>query len=526
MARLPQIKYSDGIRKSQVVTFGGYNHNAAAKEGQIYDMKNMTGDYAPLLATRKKRYLVRTIGRANGIYAHDVLYWVDGTGFFRDGILKGTVTDSKKQITSLGSYIIIFPDKAYYNMADDTFGSLESEKSGSATIKDGTFVGEPAKGNTIYMAGVNFKNYFKQGDAVTISGAAKHKENNKTAVIREIDGENLRFYENTFVIGSGGDSETLTIKRAVPDMDFICENENRLWGCKGDTIYASKLGDPFNFNVFDGVATDSYAVNVGSSGDFTGCVKFLGHTCFFKEESIYKVYGNKPSNFQVMGSGSLGVESGSAGSLAIASERMFYLSRAGFVVYTGGIPQDIGKAFGDVAYSRATAGTDGRKYYVSAENQGVYFLFVYTPSSGMWHKEGGLWINSFAYLKGLYMLEENGRLWFLGERENVPVGAEPESDFDSMVEFADFEEGSPNKKRIAKLQLRIEMEEGAKVTVFLQFDSSGVWEEVQVVKADRKKSFYLPIIPRRCDHFRIKIEGRGQWKLHSLVKEIAHGSEL
>ena len=84
-------------------------------------------------------------------------------------------------------------------------------------------------------------------------------------------------------------------------------------GCgaaKGDTVYASKLGDPFNWNVFDGLSTDSYAVDVGSAGDFTACCSYLGYPCMFKEEHIYKVYGDKPSNFQVMGSASWGWKRG------------------------------------------------------------------------------------------------------------------------------------------------------------------------------------------------------------------------
>lgn len=119
---------------------------------------------------------------------------------------------------------------------------------------------------------------------MTIAGAAAHEGNNQTIIIREIDGDYLRFYENSFTINEGGDAETLTISRDVPDMDFICENENRLWGCKEDTIYSSKLGDPFNWNVFDGLSTDSYAVNVGSAGDFTACCSYLGYPVFFKEE--------------------------------------------------------------------------------------------------------------------------------------------------------------------------------------------------------------------------------------------------
>ena len=91
----------------------------------------------------------------------------------------------------------------------------------------------------------------------------------------------------------------VTLKRQVPDMDYLCVNENRLWGCKGKTIFASKLGDPFNFYVFDGLPTDSWSVDDLSEGDFTGCATYLGFPIFFKERSIAKVYGTHPSNYQL-----------------------------------------------------------------------------------------------------------------------------------------------------------------------------------------------------------------------------------
>ena len=333
MIGLPPMANQDGIQKYKQTKFGGYNHTLGADNGDIWDMKNMTSDFYPLLAPRRPRWKVRTLTKPNGFYAHDGLYWVDGTGFYADGTLKGTVTNGRKKFASLGAYIIILPDKKYYNRLTDEFGALEASFTGSAKIQDGIYAGEDAKANTIYASGAAWDSIFKVGDAVTISGAVKHESNNKTPIIREIDGDYLRFYENTFTISDGGDAETLTIKRTVPDMDFLCENENRLWGCKEDTIYASKLGDIFNWNVFDGVATDSYSVNVGSAGDFTACCSYLGYPCFFKEEHIYKVYGDKPSNFQVMGSASLGVEAGSDASIAIAGETLFYLARTGIVAY-------------------------------------------------------------------------------------------------------------------------------------------------------------------------------------------------
>lgn len=52
--QLPAIKGSDGITKQQQITFGGLNHNIGASDGQLWDMENMTGDYYPVLASRKR----------------------------------------------------------------------------------------------------------------------------------------------------------------------------------------------------------------------------------------------------------------------------------------------------------------------------------------------------------------------------------------------------------------------------------------------------------------------------------------
>lgn len=524
---LPAMAYSDGISKYKQTEFKGYNHNLSAQDGELWDMQNMTSDYYPLLSPRKQRYHHSTLTTPNGFYAKDGLYTVDGTSFYADGVLRGSVAESRKQFVGLGAYIIILPDMCYYNRLTYAFGTLSATWSGSAIIQDGTYVGESAEANTIYASGAVWASRFNEGDAVTISGCTTHTVNNKTAVIREIDGDYLRFYENCFIIAEGGDTETLTITRSIPEMDYMCENENRLWGCKGDTIYASKLGDPFNWYVYDGLATDSFAVDVGSAGDFTGCCSYLGYPCFFKEEHVYKVYGDKPSNFQVMGSASLGVETGSGASLAIAGEILFYLSRTGIVAYTGGIPSNISAPFGSVRYRNAVGGSDGIKYYVSMQDTaGEWSLFVYDTRSQMWHKEDALEVVNFGWNGDLYFLSAAGQLWINGNARTVPETAAVELTVSSMVEFGDFIENNPNKKGTSKIQVRMELEAGTSVTISMQFDSDGVWRDVKTLTTTKKRSFYLPIIPRRSDHYRIKFTGTGTWRLYSLVRENYIGSEL
>lgn len=537
MSGLPSMIHADGIQKYRQTAFGGYDHTLGADNGALWDMENLTGELHPLLSPRRRRWIAGHLERPNGLYAHDGLYWVDGDGFYAKGERRGTVTDCRKIFASLGAYIVILPDKVYYNRLTGEFGSMEAEWSGSVAIRDGAYAQEEAKANTICAEGADWAARFRAGDAVAISGCAVHPGNNKTAVIREIEGDELRFYENVFTIEEGGDSEgAVTVKRSVPELDFICENENRLWGCKGDTIYACKLGDIFNWNVFDGLATDSYAVDVGSAGDFTGCCAYLGYPVFFKEEHIYKVYGSKPANFQVMGSASMGIEAGSAGSCAIAGETLFYLSRTGITAYTGGIPQSVAAAFGTQRFRDAVGGSDGTRYFVSMEDQdGTWHLFVYDTRRGLWHREDSREIVGFGWDGELYFLDAQGTLWIDGTARTAPEGCVRETPFAWSAEWADFYEYSgsssssaaiPQEKGIGKLLIRLELDEDAQVDLLIQFDSDGMWRTVHSLDAHTKRSWYLPIVPRRCDHFRIRLEGVGGCRVYSLTREVYTGSEL
>ena len=534
--KLPNMKYADGIAKGQQIRFGGLNHSLGAGDGELWDMRNLTGDHYPLLSSRAPRRLYKTLDSPGGLFQWEGLCWVDGTAFFFQGKARGEVSPGKKEFASMGAYIVIFPDKCFYNVETDTFGSLEAKWSGeSLVIGHGKLYGEDAMANAIRCPGFNWAGSFRTGDAVTINGCTAQPENNKSIIIREIDGDSLYFYENSFVLsgedGAAEYTETghLTVERTVPDMHCLCENENRLWGCSDDTIYASKLGDIFNWNVYDGLDTDAFAVDTGSAGAFTGCISYMGYPIFFKEDHIYKVYGSIPSNFEIMGSATLGLAAGSAGSLAIAGETLFYLSRSGIMAYTGGIPQPMGQSFGTERFRDAVGGSDGLKYYVSMRStDGSWGLYVYDTQRGMWHREDETQAVGFARWDGsLYFLNDRGELWLTGNAQDPPEGATEEPPVEWMAEFADFTEQDPNKKGVGKLQIRLELEEGASAEVWLQFDSDGRWLRAgSALGEGPKRSYYLPIIPRRGDHYRLKLVGTGGCRIHSLVREYYSGSEL
>ncbi len=532
--KLPSMKYADGIAKGKQIQFGGLNHSRGAGDGELWDMRNLTSDFYPLLASRPPRLKYRSLAEPGGLFSLDGLCWVDGTKFYFRGEEKGRVAAGEKTMASMGSYVLIFPDKCYYNVVTGAFGSLEANWTGTElTFGNGLLYGEAADANCLSCSGVNWEDCFHAGDAVAISGCTKNPGNNKSIIIRAIDGDKLYFYENSFTLGSDGaayaETGELSIRRSVPDLKFVCENENRLWGCTDTTIYASKLGDIFNWYVYDGLDTDSYAVDTSSAGAFTGCISYLGYPTFFKEDHIYKVYGSVPSNFEVMGSATLGLAAGCGRSLAVAGEALFYLGRNGVMAYTGGIPQPMGAAFGLKRFKSAVGGSDGLKYYISMQDElGEWGLYVYDTQRGLWHKEDEIQIMHFARWAGnLYMLSRQGELLIAGNAQDPPEDATPETDIQWFAEFADFTEEDPNKKGVSKIQIRLELEEGATVAVFLMFDSDGQWHRVSTALGEgAKRSYYLPIVPRRADHYRLKLTGTGGCRIFSLVREYYSGSEL
>lgn len=534
---LPKLPYRDKIQQIVQTQFGGYDHIVGARDGMIFDMENMGSNDIPVLSPRLPRYLHSTLTKPNGIFGNDGLFTVDGTSLKLDGTAVGSVTDTMKTFAALGKVTVIFPDKVFYNALTGVFGSLEAS-TGSIYVKleNGTYGGEAADANTIEYIGssssFNFSTYFKPGDAVTISGAVTHPENNQTIIVREVEAKKLHFYEYSFIISEGGDTETITLSRTVPDMDFICENDNRLWGCKGDTIYASKLGDATNWNVYDGLSTDSYAVDVGTPGDFTGCASYLGYPVFFKDAHIYKIYGDKPSNFEVVKSATMGVADGSSRSFGIAGETLFYLSRNGIVAYSGGVPSSVAHSFGDVKYKNAVGGSDGRKYFVSMQDEsGDWTLFQYDTKFSVWIKEDDLHAIGTAWNDDLYILASDGKIWLTGDAKNTQ-GTTAEQTVESFSVFADFVSAStnnspsPNKKHTSKVLIRYEVEENSTFYVQMQFDAETDWTTVYTdTNIEKKRSNYLPIIPRRCDRFRIKIGGTGTWRVYSLTREVALGSQ-
>lgn len=402
-----------------------------------------------------------------------------------------------------------------------------------------------AVSNTLRSSNIYWPNTkLKVGDAITITGSAK---NDGTYIIREIAGTDLRFDENVFenwpeqTQGQPLATETVAIEREIPDMDGIFVHENRLWGYKGNTIYASKLGDPTNFNVYDLLADDSWTWTMDGSGQIQGAIVYQGYPMFFKEDKVVRIYGDRPSQFRAMDVTAMGIRKGCGDSLAIAGDTLYYVSRNGLTYYSGGYSQNAHDPFGELVFSKAIAGSDGRRYFLSAWDGTRWHLFVYDTVWNSWFQEDNKRVQQFACDQGnMYLLAEHYDSMYLfldGHAVDIPAYATIEEPVESEVLFNDFTGnywtagrgyGNPSRKGTSKLQLRVTLEMGAELEAWIIFDD----DEANPILAgkkmvtDHKESFYLPIIPRRSDHYKIRLVGRGDWTLNSLVREEYSGSDI
>ena len=331
-------------------------------------------------------------------------------------------------------------------------------------------------------------------------------------------------------VGEDNTKTTMGTMR-LPEMDFVVECKNRLWGCKygvvnGENIneiYASALGDFKNWKRFEGISTDPYAASVGSDGPWTGAINYLGYPTFFKEDRIHRVAVSAIGAHEITEIVCDGVQPGSHKSLGVVNGMLYYKSNANVVIYQGGIaPTAISAPLGDVHYYDAVAGVIGDDYYISMRNTaGEWNLFCYDSKRNLWMREDDLHVIQFATVsEELYALTSDNLIIALRGTAGL---LEDHVDWygESGIMYYQY----PDKKYVSRFNFRLQMEKGARIRVFIDYDSSGRWEKQGEIISDSLRTVTLPIRPRRCDHLRIRVEGRGDSKIFSIARILEIGSD-
>lgn len=385
------------------------------------------------------------------------------------------------------------------------------------TFEEGTFTATTENG-TITLTRED-KLPFSKGDSVTISGCSNNGNNKESEIIiREVSDNELRFDQNAFTEATEyGD---LSIKRSVPDLDFICESNYRLWGTSGNTIYGSKYSDPINFKSFEGLTGDSYNIEVGSEGEFTGIMPYSSHICFFKENTLHKLYGSKPSNYQITASNVYGVQSGSENSMQIVNEQLLYKGVNGVYAYTGGVPELISANFGNRRYSEAVACCDGEKYYISMKQGDTWNMFVYDVRKNIWLREDDTHAVDMAFHNGkVYYLDVNGGLYYIDK-------AADRNDIEWGATFCTIHETVNEKKGYSRFHLRLDLSAGAWLAVDIKTDNDLQWQQIYTTHNEKARTVSIPIMPMRCDSIDIRLRGKGECTVKAFIREFTVGSDV
>ena len=321
-----------------------------------------------------------------------------------------------------------------------------------------------------------------------------------------------------------GNTDAFRLERRVPDLDYLTECDNRLWGCaqNENVIYGCKLGDPTNWFSYRGIAEDSYAVTVGSDGPFTGAATCLGSVLFFKENALHKLYGSKPSDFQLSSLRCRGVARNAARSLCVLNETLYYLSSDGVMAWDGSIPAKVSAALdaGRLANVKQAVGgaLDGRYYlHVSRENE--VRLLVYDTERGLWHEEDVCSFEMASTGGQLYLWD--GRALWAADPSREAAGQRSEGT-EQGVEFAlttgDLGLDSPEERYLSRLTLRLDAACRSQVTVEVSYDG-GPWENAAALTVEGpRRNCDLHLVPRRCASLRLRLWGYGQITLRSLAK--------
>jgi hypothetical protein len=276
-----------------------------------------------------------------------------------------------------------------------------------------------------------------------------------------------------------------------------------------------------------GIASDSYAATIGSEGDFTGAAAVSDTIIFFKENTLHKVLGTKPANYQITDTPGRGVMENCAASVAVVDEILFYLSREGVMAYDGSIPRCMSDILGSLCLREAASVSWQGKYIMNALNDADEpVTFVYDTKHKLWHEESNGRILHFA--KAMNML-------YCAGGDHMLTAMYDGTEKDEIVSWS----GTtgrimlerPGHKYVSKIILHIGCTENAPLknhppAVSVQYDG-GSWEDCVVKPPIGRGLVYLCTIrPRRASYANIRIEGTGEFVLYGMSKTIEQGTEL
>lgn len=496
---LPRLPAQAQRARQEIIALRGVNYTDSYSDGDLAQSTNLSTRRWPYLCARWGRSHVKKYDGATALTAWEELVVVKGGRLYYGGQDVGAVSTGEKQFAVLNTKLVIWPDQKYLDLQSKTLHDMGATAAGTGAV---------FTSNTLTLPGLSGQ--FKAGDTVTVTGSSIGA-NNKDVAVKAVSGTKLTVADNSFTAGTS--TTAVTVTRRIPDLDFICESENRLWGCSNQTrtIYASALGDPTNFFSYQGLSTDSFAVAVGSEGDFTGCCRISSAVLFWKERTLHKILGSYPAEYAQYSYSVEGLKAGCHKSLQVVNEVLYYMGVSGVHAYSGGTPSRVSAGFEGKDFRGAVAGTDGERYYLSVTEGERNHLFTLDLGRGIWLREDDTKCVDFARLgDALYFLTSTGEVW--------QTAGGDESDIQWEAQFTPFYETIAGRKRYTRLTLRLELPQGSWLRAQLR-GADGMWTTVAQWTGAAADAVTAALPIRRGDKVELRLQGKGPFAVLNVSRE-------
>ena len=196
--------------------------------------------------------------------------------------------------------------------------------------------------------------------------------------------------------------------------------------------------------------------------------------------------------------------------------------------YDGSVPEIVDACLGDGNFSKAIAGSLGKRYYVSmSDSSGCRQLYVYDTERKLWHVENDPGIEAFCRRgNGLYMLCRSGstcKVYGIGG--DTSVGSRETGGVEWSFETGDILRETPEHKHISRIYLRLSPGSDCTFCAELSCDG-GKRRTVSAHSGSGDGTVTVSLRPSRCASFRLRVQGRGSCTLHGITYEYSDASTV
>ena len=180
------------------------------------------------------------------------------------------------------------------------------------------------------------------------------------------------------------------------------------------------------------------------------------------------------------------------------------------------------------------------------DRNGVWTLFTYETDRGIWYKEDHFHALAFGKVDDeLYAIDEDNNLLVSMTAATGDL-AMTDEDYQSWTVEDDFEwyatfgiqgteyaygnygskyrNDTNGSRYMSRFDIRMYLEPEAKAELWIQYDDRE-WEKQGEIRGERMQTFVLPVIPKRCDHLRFRMQGKGTIRIYSINRVLEVGAD-